>query len=1356
MNKQAKYTFGGGMTQDVTKSKHRPEYYFDADHIRILATDIQSTGSVTNEKGNELVITIPTVTINEVSTQISWGTLETAATILNYTNTEIGTQITAGLLPTSSSTQKIIGTTPTRDGIIIFTSDDLGMDCIWEVDNLLGGNYALSLLYIRNLGFSINNPIQGVFNYENAIIQKIYWVDGNNQLRFLNTRHSLANGDLEELIDIDSNTINFVGNFNLNQPTIDDVTSGGNHTSGMIQYAYNLYRLNASQTTISPLTELVPLDNTLGGGEVNEIVGATPIVRVSDIDPEYTHIKLYAIKYTSLNQIPQVSLIVNREVGDVNEIVYFDDGAVIQDLTLEEFLFLGSNPIIPRHIATKDNILFSANITENNFDIDLDCRAYSYSVSSTDAYILNNVSSIAGSLPIPNSIPTVGGEYLQVPADFTVTEKHDAVNPNYDVYRYQKSSTTQGGTGKYINYSIDPDGSLTVQEIDDSQFFKSREIYRIGIQFYNRLGQTSFPKWVADFKAPAGNLYGTNNTLTLGLTAEFFVWLNTSSNFSSEDEKPIGYKVIRADRGLNDRSILYQGALTSMMFQVKGSEAQNSTQFPAAAEDFQDSNLKFPTYITRNYNDSLALGLELGGFSGATIDLDKLNHLGWVTGSEIHYEVNSSNKISQTFQHTKMMQLHSPEVMYDFATTKEGLKIKLVGLAKRTYASVEAQETNTVTELEKNGGKFEFYPNRQFFENNTMSDCYSTPSSAIGARFIGPSGDSGTTDIYQYYKEFHNFKYVDAVDGEVEYPVYGKPELSVRGDGPKDYNGDGRYQYANNLQSFAADGEDDCAACDALVSMNSWGAKCLTLMTGTNGHSTNSRWGLVSMRNNATFTGEPATGGDTIMIVDVTIPNENIYLGNLYGGGSFESKKRNTYIQIGDYVDLNTAVSVYIISPGDTFVNNYKLLRVGKTDTSSLDTKIPQFTDILSFPVETTIDLKNRNDLSLFGWDNTFQPAFDDYHKYNRVYSQQPTLVENTDTGFNFKEVESFDTRILASKVKIPGEDIDNWTDLLINESADLDGKYGPINGLVNFKDNLFTFQDEAIAQLAINPRVQVQGSDGLAVELGTGGIFYDYNYITTTSGSINKWGIVSTKKGIYYYDALNKAIGRVPGMTDSLLTDVKGMHTWFTNNYDYTMLKVDNPLLESGAVFGYDNYNNDVYFTLLQGDNSFTRVYNEAAETFIDKKNYLPTNYIYKGERLLLTSSTNINMYEQFKGEYNEYFGVKVPSTITLMLNPESDYECIFNNIQFKSELYINDIDQPDQTLTHITAYNEYQNSGRIQLVVGRDKNLRRKFREWKALIPRNGRQRIRNTWIFLKLELDNTNNGKMVLHDIILSYGI
>ena len=115
-------------------------------------------------------------------------------------------------------------------------------------------------------------------------------------------------------------------------------------------------------------------------------------------------------------------------------------------------------------------------------------------------------------------------------------------------------------------------------------------------------------------------------------------------------------------------------------------------------------------------------------------------------------------------------------------------------------------------------------------------------------------------------------------------------------------------------------------------------------------------------------------------------------------------------------------------------------------------------------------------------------------------------------------------------------------------------------------------------------------------------------------------------------------------------------------------------------------------------------------------------------------------------------------PSYVTLNVNPEYDLDCIFDNINFKSECYLNNIDQPDKTLTHIQATSDYQSSNLTPLVLGRNNNLRRKFRDWNALIPRqsNKRERIRGNYIKLKLQFNNTNNYKFILHPVNIFYTV
>lgn len=1353
INKSITYTFRGA-TQDVSKSKHPVEYYFEGRHIKLLSTDSQSSGSVTNEKGNELVVTIPDININTSTSIITYGTKT-----LSYVNgNEIDQQINSGLLNVNSSNPIIIGHTITRDGIVLFTTDDNGMDCIWLVNNILEDDYSLDLLYLRNLNFSINNPIQAIFNYENENIQKVYWVDGINQIRYINITHSSIE-DNKPLIEVPLNSINFVGNISFSQPTIVDTQSGGSHTSGMIQYAYNLFILNGSQTKISPLSELISLDkgDSLGGGDVNEVVGSTPIINIANIDTSYTNINIYAIKYTSYNQIPSISLIDEREINNITNITLYDDGSVISSLSLEEFLFLGSNPTIPKHIESKDNRLFLANLQDNSFDIPktLDFRAYSFPINSIETTIwkdpqLNNAGNINKTI---NKTP--------VNSTYNIPYTHDSINLDYDNLKYQYNSSIIGGTGKYLKYELVQKTSVQLSKISKSvneyRFLKDEEIYRIGIQLYNNLGQLSPPKWIADFKTPKGNLQGNYNTLKVTLLPEFYTWLNTY-NFNSDSDKPVGYKIVRADRTLNDMTILCQGSLNGMMSNTSDNVGNSSNDFLTALTKVKYiAGNKLPS-LQRVYDDSVFP--MMGMLDGRKLDpnnTSNANPNGSCTSSgtacrEVIKAASSDDWRSDTFQFNKLIQLHTPEILFSTVSLTNGLKLKIVGAYNSNQNYYWGKEIrNTSLEVHREGktvGAISPHAN-----SATNTNLNGSAKDLLDSGLFGPCRDDKSMEFNQFFRDFTGTFYPSI--NKVILDIYGSPEFTERGQGLTYYNNNPDLSYYNSLEPMLTDQHKESAGAgtsgaNAITSVNSFGSRCITIVEGSDNASTSldNRKSLETIFN---LTG--ITSKNVILISELVIPETQIYLGNIYGGNTYESKSRTNYIEIGEYKDILIDTSE-ILSAGDTYVQDFKFLKIGKTDVEIHDNQSAQYSEIIQYKVETTIDLKNRNDLSLVSWESRFQPRYEEYFKYNRVYSQSPNLVSNNSIDFTFKKIKNFDTRIQSTKLKIPNESVDSWTDVLENEVMDLDGKYGPITSINIFKDRMISFQDEAISNISINPKVQVQSNDGISIELGRGDILYDYDYLTTKSGSINKWGIIQTKKGIYYYDALNKAIGRVPDAISPMLTDIKGMHSFFNNNYYYDYIKVDNPLINKGVVFGYDNYNNDVYFSLLQNDKSFTWCYNEIKDEFIDLKSYIPSRYISKGEKFLIPDTVNNKLYEQYKGDYNKFFGQYEPSYIILQLNPEANIDCVFNNIHYNSELYLNDIDQPDKTLTHIQAYNEYQDSGRIPLIVGRGSNIRRKFREWQADIPRTNRNRIRNPWIFLKLELDNQSNYKLILHDISIFY--
>jgi len=1322
--KSAKYTYGG-INQDTSKSKHQPQFYYEAQHIRIISEDSQTTGAVTNEKGTELAFIIPNnISVDTTTKLISYG-----SSVLTYENTEISDM-------NITNYPDILGHVNTKDSVILITGSGT-TNVVWEVKDIYNDNtaYNIELLYIRNLNLSINNPIQLIYNYENEKNEKIYWVDGKNQLRFLNLRHSIENGDKENLIDLNADLINSVSNITLSQPKITRFSQGGIHTSGLVQYGYNLYKTNLNQSVISPLTSLTPLSSniTSEGGNVNDVVSSIPIIELNNLDLSYTNIRVYALKYNSINETPKVSIISDRSIPDNGSLTIYDDGNTISDISLEQFAFLGSEVTVPKHIESKDNQLFKFNIREDFYQLEnFDARAYSFN-SLNAASVWSNTGNIINNKPAT--------PFTNIPLNYVLSKTHDSINPDYNIYKYQKDGSTLGGEGKYLKYEL----STTDVYNKDSQYFKSNEIYRISVEFYNSRGQKALPKWIGDFIAPDNNLNGLYNTLTVELKSEFYDLIN----LLPKNEKPIGYKILRADRKVSDRTILCQGIINPMIGNKIGADKKNYGQVKNTGYQYDQQVVKYPSLIrTFEFNYPMLQCANNAPLANNSLGLDS-NQLTGNSDSEGYKASSSSEFRGQLFQFNNMMQMYTPDVLFDSLIPDSTHELRIKGMIEQSNQQTQASEINYVTQVIGHSGKISgalspYAPNANTV---TISGDARVP---LTAGIFAPPGASGVANLHQFYREFKGaYEPNVSISQYYNYSVYGSPEVQVLGQGVRTYNNDSDFRYSNNyttiLQDLSQKLDKDKPAGRGY---NSNSINSITFVLGDENFSLPSylRPTIEKLHEQGGFS---TTNG--LIVSEFVKPDSYKYIGNIYGGNNYESKLRTSYIGVGDYKDISVNINV-IDSPGDTFVSDYTFTKSSKINTTIASAGVNQLTEIISFKVETTVDLKNRNDNSIQDWDSTFQPTYESFQKYNKIYSQKQSILKRRNVDANFKEINDFGTTIVASKKKIAGEFIDSWTDNLVNETIDLDGKYGSINGTINFKDQIYTFQDKAVCAISINPRVQTQASDGLSLELGTGRVLQDYKYITTKSGSINKWGIVAGARGIYYYDTLNKSLFRVQDNMEMSLSDSKGLRSWFHNNHDYTGFKIDNPLIDQGVLLGYDTYNKDVYIT-LSGKVNKTRVFNEKIDQFVDTKFYVPRIYIDSSHKFFGTVN-GIYVYEHGKGLYNNYYGYIIRSIITLLVNPEPDLDCIFNNIVYKSEVTIDGIDQQYQTLTYSRAYNEHQETSTVPYQYS--VNIARKFRDWKALVPRVGRDRIRNPWMYLELGFESNDNKKLVLHDINVLYTI
>lgn len=1520
MIKQTKHTYGG-MTKDISKSKYPNTSYFDGQNFNIMATDNQSSYSISNEKGTVVQITFPDYIVNSNNILISNQTIP-------YTVKDI---------PLGNHTNhKLVGSINIKDGIIFFTTGSI--DSIWLHEFKDDNN--IKLIYARDLGFTQDYQISGISNYESEKIEKIYWVDGLHQLRHLNIRHSKNNGDYEDIIDVPTNTIQMVGKANLTQPIIKDITSGGTHTSGVIQYAYSIYRINGGQSQTSPLSEQVPLNNTgILGDNVNKPSNTAPVVRIESLPDDYTNIRVYAIKYTSFGVPPEVSIIYDQRIPSSRNVEIFDDGSILGSITLPEFLFLSTDLIIPKHINSKDNYMFYANYEEKEFELNLDLRAYSFDSidpSVAESRVYSDVESLTNLVNTPVRIITPNN-YPDDPND-----DFDNINLDFDKYRLSMNShvlgnfliPTVGGTGKYLTYEVIP----TTVRNTRNKYFKDSEIYRIAIEFYNEYGKKTKPIWIGDFKAPESNLEGYFNTLKFTFKPAFYTWLNSQT--FDDYNKPVGYKLLIAERNAEDRTIVTSGIASTMMVNsthipdygtrpYPGNQALLlETVNPGDKENLNKTLPKMPNFLLRNLkryklkNDSVAYDDILWGQEhNLAISRD---------GTAYTEIVSQWQKPGTTWQYNKMMQVFSPDTIFNSnLLLSGGLRAKIKGFMRNTYNSSYFQlrkvDSDAVVSenLDRNiyspGGAIAhpgsddpamyrrdlyyreygldngYYDNfssdsdgyyylvnssniTNFVQNTNLDNDYVdvnvnntntiditirnktnntlyykfTPGFLINLnnnpfgslyRFsltvngvvvqtkadiagntvftltnmfnqilrtlptntthtinlkvqvkpnVAPNGGNyvkgvasllaglTSTDILEVStsSSFNtgeetsfiidqipvNFIITNSLNstnpmGSVYdargamFDIYGTPELALKGQNVKSYNNNSEYKYMNTLQPLLTGSNFPTTA--SLTNRGIYERRIISVDSDVNNNIT-----FVMQKDGFPYMFEQYWDSlidsvdDVAPIVEFVKSNEDIYLGGIYGGNSFEDKKRTKYVGVGDYNKIEKNV-VQINSPGDTFVQTFTFLRVVRRSDNIINEGTQHIEEIVSFPIETSIDLENRNDLSKGVWSNKISYSDEEFHYYNKVYSQPNNLMQVAGDEYNTKQLNFHETRVNASKLKTSGEVIDNWLDMLPNETINLDGKFGPISNLLYLNDELYTLQDRAFSKLSINPRVQVQGNDGVSIELGSGTVLQDYQYISTEMGCKNKFGSHVTPYGIYFYDANNKRINQFNGQLKPI-SETAGLHS-FLYSKELKSIDLDKPLKGEGIAIGYDYTNNQLHMSFLTLDENFTLKYTEKGDLFVNNNDYGANHYASMSDYIYSNLSDN-KMHRHNKGEYNSYYGENKPTKVTLLINPEADLSIVVNNIAFKSEAYLNSVDQPNTTLTHIRAYNEYQDSGLVPLTTNRRGNIKRLFREWNAQVPRDEgkRDRIRNPWTYLELTFDNPGNIEFILHDMMVSYTV
>ncbi len=1371
---------------------------------------------------------------------------------------------------------KIIGWGQLREYIVIFTTSEdtkepiSSSGQIWvlkydEFENTvegLNGTFLVPskhLIYNNLTKFSSYHRIEEpIGRYENVNTARIYWTDNNNPLRVIN----IFNPDN---FAIPPDDLDIVANVELPIPKISSIGPGSTPVGSVVQYGYRLLNSNTgNETIISPLSRVLPLTNAdpntaefngnlftsaataYRGSSTANGAGARSVTwEVENLDQNYDVIEHFVILWTSVDN-PQIFKFGEDAIpADGSITTTYEGSEDVLEVTLQEFNAL-NNAFIAKTLAAKDDRLVAANIKEKYFEIDFDARAYRSKEGQSTFDIFTK--------------DGIGTTYDNTTWN-TIPEDHDAINPfnqedpdinpdwfTSDQYKYQPTNpTVLGGAGPNVSYTFtekettgnfnidtpstiqhvnvgrditsDPDYSFGERYLDgtlitypsNNQFtnfaspivhalfqgYARGEVYRFGLVLYDKKGNPSFVRWIADIKMPEAYedapfsraVSGTASNATV-LCKNIGVQFNI--DISSIQDQISAYSVVRVQREESDKTRLGTGSHTmyhSEAFDGEKSLYSKLSMIFSGPFDHHTGNL---AEINDDNNQTM---VHLMGKPGFT-------HFHGIAGGPGQ----ADNKAVCNF--------HSPLGIF---RNQNGYSFKGRDYIK-TLGYYQTQAFATYTEASSRTALF-YYKMATFLPIANANGTEAIPGAGT-AKFPNGAQEHLIASEHEFF------------DG-IAYKSSESPAAGVGGFDSFDYLVNAWGARKNNPSSKRVIG---LGAYKQLLILNTdntlsnwWERPSSMKYYGGSNHN----------QNQAVIFGTSAPSNQIGQDPNYfKVLSYNRFLRKQYGGNDYFSRSKSIYISTGHYQQVNELTDssgiFFNVFGGDVFVNYFddEYIAPYASKTAATGQPFPDpagqanFGVALVYPCETSLNTELRAGVH-WAADRDCTPApgiaggilnhnFDQRILLD-VYDQENNAKQQffaKDALLNTVGEHSHQARV--SEAKIDGELIDNWRVFLPNNRLPVEGVHGQINKIINFRGDVYFYQDSAMGILSILERALATSETGIELVLGQGAVLDNYKYISTETGTIHQHSVVSSGNSLYHFDEIRKKIFRLSGEGMQPVSDLKGLSSFFPKldgrfeANDLTLRRIEEG--STGVHAAFDPRHIRVLFTILEarkyvpiapnteylagsiilqdgiyyianmdvvplaipvhpssdpkwdaqvdkfGNNTFnnnlTISYNEYIQAFESFLDFTPRIYLNTNRRLLSENpKVDGDVYVHNEGTYGEFYEEKFPSKITLLINPEADITKVFDNIEYHSEVYINDIDQDQATLSSLRYYNEYQDTGVINLVVGN--NVRRRMRRWRSTIPRDANKtRLRNPYIFLDITFSNSDDKRLVLHDIITHF--
>ena len=399
-----------------------------------------------------------------------------------------------------------------------------------------------------------------------------------------------------------------------------------------------------------------------------------------------------------------------------------------------------------------------------------------------------------------------------------------------------------------------------------------------------------------------------------------------------------------------------------------------------------------------------------------------------------------------------------------------------------------------------------------------------------------------------------------------------------------------------------------------------------------------------------------------------------------------------------------------------------------------------------AFVVETMVEPKWTYKESF--WKQTGAFNFSEVKEtINECYFQSNSPKSYIAKPFRFKDDPNLNNVIAASDVKLNGNFFDDWSNFRVNNFYEIDKDKGTVFNLGKYLDKIYAIQEQQTSQLLIDERTMINTSNGdIAIKEGSGNAISTHQVVSDFGTSIRRAviDIISSSdkiKGFSFFDESKLEFVRIENpllisnnlhlkfkeiFKDNPIVDTEG---YYDDEYKETNIRLRtksgvNYMISFNEVFqvfnGWVEYDNDLY--AIWNDEIYTPITNEV-----------PFN--------LGTRPESSELHALNKGDYLNFFNEQKTIKLGVIVNIEAQKVKIYPHWSGAIS-----IDYPIKAIEIKTSLEQFRT------VLG--SHHRYRIREGVHSVPLKNRTDwadLRGKWMYLEIEVESIDNQKIDIFSFI-----